>query len=180
MTVLRDRGRLRPGARGIALFESVLMVIMISLLFLIALERLLPLRGQAEGAAVLTSIGAMQASLGSEVAARVLGKGADALPEFAASNPVDLLLKPPGGYVGARASVDPAALAPGEWAFDSGRGVLVYRVRYAQYFEGSLMDPPRGEWRIELHYAGESTAPGDIRGVLLTPLARTRWRHDPE
>lgn len=180
MTVVRDRRGGCPGALGIALFESLLIVIMISLLFLIALERLLPLRGQAESGAVLASIGAMQASLGSEVAARVLREGAEALPGFAASNPVDLLLKPPGGYVGARASVDPAALAPGEWAFDVGRGVLVYRVRYAQYFEGSLMDPPRGEWRIELHYGGDATAPGDIRGVLLTPLARTRWRYDPE
>lgn len=176
----RDCRRSRRCAGGIALFEIVLVIIMISVLFLVAMQRLLPLRGQAEAAMVVSSIGAMQASLGSEVAARVLREGADALPDLAASNPVDLLLKPPGGYQGARASVDPTALAPGEWAFDTGRGVLIYRVRYAQYFEGGLMDPPRGEWQIELHYAGDSNAPGDIRGVLLSPLAGTRWRYDPE
>ncbi len=164
--------------RGMLLLELVLVVILVALLFMVAIDRLLPLRGQAEGAAVLGSLGAMQASLGSEVADRVLRGGSDALLAFENANPVDFLSRPPAGYRGPMASVDAAALAPGEWAFDRGRGVLVYRVRFSDQFRGSLLDPPRGEWKIELQYRdGERTAER-IRGVLLVPLAETEWVFD--
>jgi len=159
------------------MFEVVLVVIMVALLLLVAIDQLLPLRGQAEGAAVQQSIGVMQAALGHHVAAEVMREGTNTLPSLDNSNPVDLLLQPPGGYQGEREHVDPATLEPGNWAFDAERGVLVYRVRYPEYFEGDLMDPPRGEWRVVVHYAG-AREPGNIRGVLLMPLAATEWRYE--
>lgn len=160
------------------MLEVVLVVILISILFLVALSQLLPLRGQAEQAAVIGSVGAIEASLGFEVADRVMRIGHDALPELDRANPVLMLGKPPDGYVGQRPVVDPASLEPGSWAFDSGRGVLVYRVRYPQYFRGSLLDPPRGEWQVQLVYRGESRAARDIRAVRLVPLAETDWQFD--
>jgi hypothetical protein len=160
---------------GIVMLEVVLVTILLLILFLLGLKLLLPLRGKAEEASVIASIGAMQASLGQEVAARVLRDGFGRLAELDGSNPVLLLSRPPQDYIGARRHLDPATLAPGSWAFDSARGVLVYRVRYAQYFRGDLMQPPRGEWRIALHYAGDSRAAAEIRGVLLTPLAGMHW-----
>jgi type II secretory pathway pseudopilin PulG len=179
---LGSASRLPPRAAqhqsGALLLEIVLVVVLVSLLFLVAYERLLPMRGQAEGATVTGSIGAMQASLGAEVAARVLRQGSDALLELDRSNPVDFLIKPPGGYQGASAGLDPASLPPGGWGFDSSRGVLVYRVRYPQYFDGSLLDPARAEWRVELRYGSEQADPHDIRGVLLVPLSETRWLVD--
>jgi len=163
---------------GMALLEVILVIIMVAFLFLIAMDRLLPLRGQAEAASVTVSIGVMQAALGNRIAATVLKEGFAALPQYVGSNPVDLLAKPPKGYLGAQPEVDLDALPPGSWVFDESRGTLIYRVRYGEYFEGSLRDPPRGEWRIEARYADDSTRPEDLRSVLLVPLAEVRWRRD--
>jgi len=157
--------------------KFVIVVILILLFFLVAFDQWLPLRGQAEAAGVQQTIGMMQAVLGHRVATQVIRDGMDTLPALDNSNPVNLLLDPPRGYVGVHDPLDPATLEPGSWAFDASRGVLVYRVRYDEYFDGSLMDPPRGEWRVIVHYAG-AREPGNIRSVLLTPLAETSWRFE--
>lgn len=164
-------------ARGYSLLELVIVVILFALLLLLALDRTLPLRGQAEAAAVMRNEGILRAALGAEVAQRVARQGLDALPALEGSNPMDLTAQPPPGYLGAMPQVDPAALPPGSWAFDRARGVLVYRVRYAEYFDGEPDDPPRAEWRIVLWYApGQAPEPGNLRGVLLQPLGRPHWR----
>lgn len=177
MRALRDRRA--ESQRGILLFEIVLVVILISLLFLIALERLLPLRGQAEEAAVVASVGAMQSALGMHVAERVLHEGIESLGAFERSNPVELMSRPPGGYIGALPTVDAQQLQGGQWAFARDRGVLVYRVRYPQYFSGGLMDPPRAEWRIGLQYDDADGARQALRGVVLEPLAEADWPVEP-
>lgn len=162
---------------GFSLLELVVVVILMSLLFLVALEKLLPLRGQAEAAAVLQNEGAMQAGLGQEVANRVLKRGFLDLPALAGSNPMDFMTQPPPNYLGAMDRVDPAKLPSGGWAFDRGRGVLVYRVRFDEYFNGQPDDPPRAEWRIEVRYAKDAEpTPENIRGVLLVPLGKPSWR----
>jgi len=161
-----------------ALFEIILVIILICLLFLVGMNRLLPLRGAAEQAAVTGSIGAMQAALGNRVAATVVKEGFAALPQFEGRNPVEFLAQPPADYRGAQSPLELDAMAPGDWAFDSSRGVLVYRVRYAQYLSQGLRNPPRGEWRIELRYEGEGRRAEELRSVLLTPLAELRWRMD--
>ena len=170
----------KRGAAGVSRLELLIAVIAIVLLILLTLDRVLPLRGQAEAAAVINAEGAMRSALGIETAARVLRVGFKALPELAGSNPMDLLAERPANDQGTRPAVDAHELAPGAWAFDAGRGVLVYRVRFAQYFTGPLTDPARVEWRIEIVYAGDPGQPDNIRGVLLTQLAARRWAVDQQ
>ena len=167
-------------AAGVSRLEMLIAVIGIALLILLTLDRLLPLRGQAEAASVMNAEGAMRSALGIETAARVLRVGFEALPELAGSNPMDLLAERPANDQGARPAVDAHELAPGAWAFDAGRGVLVYRVRFAQYFTGPLTDPARAEWRIDVLYAGDPGQPENIRGVQLTQLAAGRWAVDQQ
>jgi len=49
----------------------------------------------------------------------------------------------PTGYVGRLDRPDPAAVAGGEWYFDTGKRQLVYRVRCVRYFRSNLQGPPR-------------------------------------
>lgn len=172
--------RARSGQqRGATLLEVVIVVILFSLMMLVALDRLLPLRGQAEAAAVIGSEGNMQARLGGEVAQRVIRDGLPSVLGLEGSNPMALVETPPPTYRGEFDRVDATALAPGDWAFDRSRGVLVYRVLYAQYFDGEPADPPRAEWRIELHFAdGADGDPDSLRAVLLVPLGKPSWRLD--
>jgi hypothetical protein len=165
----------RP-VRGFSLLELVVVVVLTALLIYLAMDRLLPLRGQAEAAMVQRNEGLLRAGLGMEVATRVLRQGMGDLPELEGGNPMDWMAQPAPGYLGVQAAVDPEQLPPGAWSFDAGRGVLVYRVRYTQYFDGQPDDPPRVEWRVELHYAQNSApAAENIRGVLLQRLGTPSW-----
>ncbi|HEX5756577.1 MAG TPA: type II secretion system protein [Arenimonas sp.] len=175
-TLPRPRARHRR-QQGASLLELAIVIILFSLMLLVAIDRLLPLRGQAEAAAVLSSQGNMQARLGGEVAQRVIRDGLPAVLALEGSNPMALIETPPPTYRGAFARIDLNELQPGDWAFDRSRGVLVYRVQYAQYFDGEPSDPPRAEWRIELHFAeGTGREPEALREVLLVPLGKPSWR----
>lgn len=177
-TLPRPRARHRR-QQGASLLELVIVVILFSLMLLVALDRLLPLRGQAEAAAVIGSEGNMQARLGGEVAKRVIRDGLPAVLALERSNPMALVEAKPPTWRGEFARVDAAALQPGDWAFDRSRGVLVYRVLYTQYFDGEPSDPPRAEWRIELRFAeGAGRDPESLRAVLLVPLGKPSWRLD--
>lgn len=163
--------------RGLGRLEFVVVVILISVLIGVFARVLLPLRGQIEATRVARSIAAMQVALGNQLVLEAINGRLEKIAGLEGSNPVALVQTPPGDWRGELAGLDPATLQPGDWAFDSDRGVLVYRVHHEQYFSGDLMHPPRGEWRIVVLYAGEPH-PRNIRGVLLAPLANTAWRAD--
>lgn len=162
--------------RGVTQLEFVIVVILLSLLMWVALDRLLPLRGQAEKALVLENQGVLQAALGHTVAHRVMTRGLASLPALAGSNPMELMATPPPGYQGSLPTLDTNTLPAGAWAFDQSRGVLVYRLNYPQYFTGTPNHPARTEWRIRVVYAANTEpVPDNIRAVVLETLGQPRW-----
>lgn len=180
-----DAGTTRRGPRtiqrGFSLLELVVVVILVALLFLFAFDRLMPLRGQAEGTQVASVTGALRSALGMEVAERIVSDGPGAIAELEGANPMTLLQEPPRGYLGERGAAGASDVPGGSWYFDPDRGTLHYRVRFPQYLEGKPEPPVELGWKIQLLYedAGEDGGfdpdTDSLQGVTLAPTDEYQW-----
>ncbi len=157
--------------RGFTYIELIVVVVLIGVLSAALVENLLPLLGEAERVGVERDRAAMSTAVQTEVARRAL-RGERDTAALVGSNPVDLLERGPGNYLGEFDDPDPAAKEPGSWYFDRGRGELVYRVRHARYLQGGSQEPPRLRFRIK----GE---PGvDFAPVRLVAKDEYAWEID--
>ncbi len=167
--------------RGFSLLELVIVVILVALLFLFAFDRLMPLRGQAEGTQVASVTGALRSALGMEVAERIVSDGPGAVAELEGTNPMTLLQEQPRGYLGERDADGTGDISGGSWYFDPDRGTLHYRVRFPQYLEGEPESPVELGWKIHLIYEDEGNDGGfdpatdALQGVTLAPTDEHRW-----
>jgi len=169
------------GIKGFSLLELVIVIILVVVLFLVALDRLLPLRGDAEAAHVATVIGGLRSALGLEAAARVVRDGLPALEQLQGSNPMDYLKEWPDTYIGILDPANSPHVPRGAWYFNPAAGAVGYRVRFPQYLAGKPPDPVHLRWRIELQYediSGNQRFDADtdrLHGLRLVGLDRHRW-----
>lgn len=176
----------RPARQsGFSLLELVIVVILVALLFLFAFDRLMPLRGQAEGVQVASVVGTLRSALGLEVARRIVDEGPKAIVGLQGANPMDLLQEKPNRYVGEHAGAFSQDIEGGNWYFDPDSGVLRYRVRFPQYLENAPAPPVELSWQVRLQYADAQgngrydPAVDRLQGVSLVPLDAHRWPKIP-
>ena len=117
----------RLGSRGFSLFEFVVVIVCIAILSGLLLDRVLPLIGQAERVAFLQARQQIQSALLLEAAERLARGESASLSELAGSNPINLLLEPPGNYLGPRSSEQHDSVPRRSWYFDEQNRLLVYR-----------------------------------------------------
>jgi len=169
------------GARGFSLFELVIVVVLISLLLTVAIDRLLLFKAQAERTAMEQVLGNLRSGITIRLAEMaVRGKLGDA-DKLAGSNPMGLLAVRPENYLGEFFGPDPASLDPGNWYYDSRDGALCYLVESADYFDTVLPPPARARFRIRPVF---DDTDGDgrydpkvdaLRGMQLAPLEPYGW-----
>ena len=111
--------------RGITLLEVVVVIALIAILIGLLLDRVVPLLGQAERVAYLHTKRQLESALLLEAAERVVRGESGSLPALAGGNPMDLLLEPPGNYLGRIEGVSRKP-PPRSWSYDPGSGALVY------------------------------------------------------
>ncbi len=180
-------GATAPGDQsGFTLFELIIVIVLVGLLFLIASWRLLPLRGDAEAAHVATTVGALRSALGLEVTERIVEDSLDSAAELDRTNPMPLLAEVPGRYIGEVESAQEADIPPGSWYFERTSGQLRYRVRFPQYLAGPKREGPvELSWQVRLRYLdrdddGRYEPNADsLRGIALEAMDNPRWP-DPE
>lgn len=171
---------------GFTLFELILVIVLVGLLFLIASWRLLPLRGDAEAAHVAATVGALRSALGLEVAERIVEDSLESAAELDRGNPMELLAQLPARYIGEVPSARGADIPAGSWYYDRSTRQLRYRVRFPQY----LAHPPHDEpvelsWQVRLRYLDNDgderyNAQADsLRGIALVAMDNPQWP-DPE
>lgn len=153
---------------GFTLLELLVVVSLVVFLFGTAIESLLPLRGAAESAAFARMTGNLQSAMGLEATRRVLNGGEAALREMDGDNPMDWLALKPGSVT--IRDGDFHALDRGGWGYDERSGVLFYRVRYPEYFDGSYNDPDGVRFRVTVSRTG-----GILRNVQLVQLDSATW-----
>jgi hypothetical protein len=157
----------RRGA-GFSFLELVIVIVLVSVLLVLAVERLLVLRYEAERTMVTSVIGAMKSGLYIEFAHAAAGGGR--MDNVQGSNPMLRLSERPDSYAGEYFGADPKLFEPGTWYFDTRDRALVYLVRFPEQFVTSLPGPAR------LRLAVEPDGRDPVRGVRLVALEPYHWK----
>lgn len=163
--------------RGFSLFELVVVVCLIAILFTVAADRLWQLQVSAEKAAMDSVVGTLRSALGMKVAQLFVRNDAAGLQALQGSNPMALLAETPGNYL----AEQPAGGSPrGSWYYDAVSRELVYRVKNEAYFRGPD-GRPEARFRVRVTYDDRNrngrfdAGREGITGVRLTEVGQYAW-----
>jgi type II secretory pathway pseudopilin PulG len=168
--------------RGFSLLELLVIVVVVSVLFVVAIDRLLALPVEAERVTVQSIAGALRSALYIEVVGAAARGRMAQLETAGGSNPMLRLSEKPDNYAGEYFGPDPATFPPGTWYFDTQARALVYVVRFPERFVSGLAGPPRLRLAIQPEYEDLDRNgrfdPGrdPVRGLKLVPLEPYSWR----
>lgn len=168
-------------SRGTGLWENLLVVILVAVLVVVAYQRFVALRVQAERLAMDQVL----ADLRSVTLEHALHLGASGAAADPTANPVNWLPQPPSNYMGALAGPDPATVPAGQWYFDTRAQLLVYRVDHAAYFDSPLQGAARARFKLIVHVAANRTADaqqatdGSVLALAIKPVESYSWRTAP-
>lgn len=173
---------MRDEGRGFSLLELLIVIVIVSALLVVAIDKLLVLRFEAERTAVQTVIGALRSALYIEFAGAAARGELKRMDDAPGSNPMRYLSETPSGYLGEFYGPDPAVFEPGTWYFDLRERALVYLVRFPQPFITPLAGPPRLRLTVQADYEDLNRNgrfdPGrePVRGLKLVPLEPFFWK----
>ena len=162
--------------------ELLIAIVIISFLSVIAFNRLLALRFEAERMMVQSVVTGLLSALYIDFAAAAAKGQMDRIDAAPGSNPMLRLSQKPGTYAGEFYGPDPAMFEPGTWYFDTRDRALVYIVRFPSQFVTPLRGPPRARFAVEADYEDVDHNgrfdPGrdPVRGLKLVPLESFSWK----
>ena len=168
--------RLFKSGRGFTLIELVVVITIIALLATALANRVLFYQEQAERTALMEVEAAIQSELVMKYG-HLLAIGSEAqLSSLATENPMSWLAKAPRNYAGEFYDPLPAALPPGNWAFDLKARELVYLPDRTDNFSPAVEGEKWIRYRIRLLY---EPVPGasvkTLAGALFEPVKPYRW-----
>ena len=174
---------LRPAQRsaGFSLLELVVVIVLISVLLAVAIDRLLVMKAQAESRAMEQVVGNIRSAITIRIVTLLVRSRTAEVADLAGSNPMLTLAETPQNYLGELFGPDPATLAPGSWYFDTRDRALVYLVESADYFESRLGPPGRARFTIlpvfeDRNGNGRFDRDADaLRGMRLAPVEPYVW-----
>jgi len=166
--------------RGFTLIELVIVIIIISVLAGLLLNRFLFYQEQAEKTAMEQVAGAIQSALVMEYGKILIrGRPADALA-LARDNPMNWLQKKPRNYVGEYYDPTPLTTRSGNWLFDLKSRDLIYVVRSANYFKPGKDGKKWIRFHVALNYdtarlPSSQSAASELTGTLFEPVEPYLW-----
>ena len=172
-------------SRGASMVETLLVLCVLAALVLVALERFVFVRVEAERVAVESVVKTLQAAaLERDLQNSIDGYHRNVF-DLPGSNPMILLPRPPLNYLGELAGPDPATIAGGQWYFDTRSRQLVYRVEHEAYFDTALPGAPVILFKVGVK-AADIRHDGDLpptrdeaHGLTIEALNHYSWRRYP-
>lgn len=168
---------------GFSLLELVVVIIIISVLLAMAIDRLMKLQVVAEQAAMESIIGHLQSAIGLTISEHIAKGQIPELNKLIDTNPMDLLADTPVNYLGSFATM-PKNVETGNWWYDAGSKTLVYHVGNPQNFLSEGPENGLAKFKIrpvydDNNHNGRFDRGDTLVGLKLTPLARYRWLNEP-
>ena len=166
--------------RGFSLLELVVVIVLISVLLTLGIERLLIMKAQAERTAMEQVLSSIRSGLTIRLAELAVRSRLPQAAAMAGKNPFNVLSEKPPNYLGELLRPDPGTLARGNWYFDLQEGALCYLPESEEFFE-SRLEPPRARFRIapvfdDVNKNGRYDEGLDLlRGLSLAPLEAYSW-----
>ncbi|MEX1199132.1 MAG: type II secretion system protein [Pseudohongiellaceae bacterium] len=163
--------------RGLTLFELVVFILVVAIIFATAFDRFREYPGAAERANFQTTLAQLRSAVNMEMMAAIATGNWQELESLEDSNPMDLLLETPDNYVGEFMAVAESSMPRRVWYFDETRGQLVYLPNDNEHL---YVDQGAGwkradslQFRIDMRYEGddasENSASGADREEALSP-----------
>ena len=144
---------------GFSLFELVVFIILVAIIYSVAANRFAEFPAAAERANFLAVTTQIQSGVNLELLQGLISGNNQNIADYENSNPMEFLLNTPSNYLGAFDLVDTDRLSRRSWYFDRQRAELVYLVNYSTnvflLFNGSQVASDEIRFRIELVYRGE-------------------------
>jgi len=140
---------------GFSLFELVVFIISVAIIYASAVNRFSRFPEAAERANFLAVTAQIQTGVSLETMLGVAG-GSQNMSRYDGANPIDMLLSPPSNYLGAIGYSDISSLPRRSWYFDLRSSELVYLVNNSPnvYFLVDGVQVPTNEirFRIAVNY----------------------------
>lgn len=172
------------GQSGFSLFELVVYLLVSSILFATVINRYRDFPGEAERANFTAVLAQLKTGVNLQMMDMIAsGNWQGRTEAMEGSNPMDLMLEPPGNYVGEFAMVDVRTMPRRVWYFDTGRGELVYLAENTQnlYAVGSDGTQPSEQVRFRIsNNQSPDAEPGQgWQGLTLSAVEPYQWRRVP-
>jgi len=165
--------------RGFSLFEMTVYILAASILFAAAFNRYQAFPGEAERANFLAVQAQLNAGINLQMMRMIASQDWQRSRELDGMNPMDLMLTPPGNYVGEIAGADIANLPRRIWYYDRSRGELVYLAENSENLflvsGGERIPTERLSFRVTSRYSDS----GNWEGIVLGPVVPYQWQSVP-
>lgn len=167
--------------RGFSLFELMVYLLVVSILFATMLNRYRDIPGEAERANFMAVVAQLKAGVNLQMIHAIASVRWHSLQELEGSNPMDLMLETPTNYLGELSGVNPATIDGRTWYFDLDSGELVYTARNAENLyliqDGNASPARQIRFRIQNVYGGESGL--EWQGINLATVTPYNWHSVP-
>lgn len=171
----------RNTSQGFSQFELVVVIVLISILVTVALNRMWGWRSEVERTLIITVSGNIRSALGLETAQLALQNKLNQLPKLAGSNPFSLLAQKPDTYLGELSDNNPDTKQTGIWYYSKEQRALIYTIKYSESFKTDLKGQPRVRLKIKFLYSDKNqnrrydAGVDAIAGLDLVALDKYQW-----
>ncbi|MDY6983375.1 MAG: hypothetical protein SV422_09815 [Pseudomonadota bacterium] len=168
----------RRRARGFSLFEMVVTICSIVILYMVAEQRLNDLPAAAERANFHAVLQQIKAGVNFEMIKRLAEGRSDQMRQLEGTNPMNFLIETPSNYGGELVSVTDAVRRRNAWYYETSTGQLVYVVGGSSIDDVQVVVagvPVRlGQIRFRITNV-YGNGGGDFQGLVLTPVNPYNW-----
>ena len=169
-------------SQGFTLFEMVVVICVIVILYMVAAQRLSELPAAAERASFYGTLGQIKAGVNFEMISKLTSQKSSELRNLSGANPMAFLLETPNNYRGEQEWVNDRNAQRGGWYYETSSGELVYVISGSSindvFVELSGMMVNYGQIRLKLTniYKGNGVGQqGNWQGLSLVEVMPFRW-----
>lgn len=163
--------------RGFTLIELVIVISLVGILASIFFSRVLYYQEMAEKAAMQQVVGTLQSAMVLQYGPRMAMGSGSWINNINTDNPMEWLSQKPGNYAGEFNALKPAAVEPGNWAFDLATHELIYVPKHTEYFVPAKDGAMWIRYRARLSYETKARDKNVrvLAGVIFSPVEPYQW-----